>query len=71
MPPPPPPPDKINTYAYSIGKRRESAVLIQDMVRWRLAHGRAFCKLGSTMTGFDASNAFMRVDHEVLDKLMD
>ena len=27
---------KVNTYAYSKGRRREAAILIQHMVRWRL-----------------------------------
>ena len=48
----------------------EAAVLYQSMVRLRLVHGKVMKKLGSTMTGFDAANAFMSVNHDNLDKLM-
>ena len=46
-------------------------MFIQEMVRWRLMHGKTVCKLGSTMAGFDASNASMSVNPEDLDELME
>ena len=45
----------------SKGRRREAAILIQHMVRWRLTWGDVLAQIGTTMTGFDASNAFMSV----------
>ena len=67
---PNPCPRKVNTYAYSKGRRREAAILIQHMVRWRLTRGDVLAQIGTTMTGFDASNAFMSV-HHTLDKLVE
>ena len=58
---PHPRPRKVNTYAHSKGRRREAAILIQHMVRWRLARRDVLTQIGTTMTGFDASNAFMSV----------
>ena len=68
---PHPCPRKVNTYAYSKGRRREAAILIQHMVRWRLTRGDVLAPIGTTMTGFDASNAFMSVHHTTLDKLVE
>ena len=62
---------KVNTYAYSKGRRREAAILIQHMVRWRLTRRDVLAPIGTTMTGFDASNAFMSVHHTTLDKLVE
>ena len=50
---PHPCPRKVNTYAYSKGRRREAAILIQHMVRWRLTRGDVLAPSGATMTGFD------------------
>ena len=52
-------------------RRREAAILIQHMVRWRLTRGDVLAPIGTTMTGFDASNAFMSVHHTTLDKLVE
>ena len=68
---PHPCPRKVNTYAYSKGRRREAAILIQHMVRWRLTRRDVLAPIGTTMTGFDASNAFMSVHHTTLDKLVE
>ena len=68
---PHPCPRKINTNAYSKGRRREAAILIQHMDRWRLTRGDVLAPIGTTMTGFDASNAFMSVHHTTLDKLVE
>ena len=64
-------PRKVNTYAYSTGWRREAAILIQHMVRWRLTRADVLAQIGTTMTGFYASNAFMSVHHTTLDKLVE
>ena len=64
---PHPCPRKVNTYAYSKGRRREAAILIQHMVRWRLTRRDVLAPIGTTMTGFDTSNAFMSVHHTTLD----
>ena len=68
---PKPCPRKVNTYAYSKGRRREAAILIQHMVRWRLTRVDLLAQIGTTMTGFDSSNAFMSVHHTTLDKLVE
>ena len=68
---PNPCPRKVNTYAHSKGRRREAAILIQHMVRWRLTQEDVLAQIGTTMTGFDASNAFMSVHHTTLDKLVE
>ena len=68
---PHPCPRKVNTFAYSKGRRREAAILIQHMVRWRLTRGDVLAPFGTTMTVFDASNAFMSVHHTTLDKLVE
>ena len=68
---PHPCPRKVNTSAYSKGRRREAAILIQHMVRWRLSRGDVLAPIGTAMTGFDASNAFMSVHHTTLDKLVE
>ena len=68
---PNPCPRKVNTYACSKGRRREAAILIQHMVRWRLTRGDVLAQIVTTMTGFDASNAFMSVHHTTLDKLVE
>ena len=68
---PNPRPRKVNTYAHSKGRRREAAILIQHMVRWRLTRGDVLAQIGTTMTGFDASNAFMSVHRSALDKLVE
>ena len=68
---PKPCPRKVNTYAHSKGRRREAAILIQQMVSWRLTRRDALAQIGTTMTGFDASNAFMSVHHTTLDKLVE
>ena len=65
---PHPRPRKVNTYFK--GRRREVAILIQHMVRWRLTRRDAQAPRGKTMTGVDASNAFMSVHHTTLDKLV-
>ena len=67
---PNPCPRKVNTYAKSKGRRRE-AILIQHMVRWRLTREDVLAQIGTTMTGFDASNAFMSVHHTTLEKLVE
>ena len=41
------------------------------MVRWRLTRGDVLAQTGTTMTGFDASNAFTSVHHTTLDKLVE
>ena len=48
---PNPCPRKVNTYAYSKGRRREAAILIQHMVRWRLTRGDVQAQIGTMMTG--------------------
>ena len=68
---PHPCPRKVNTYAYSKGRRRKAAILIQHMVRWRLTRGDVLAPIGTTKTGFDASNAFMSVHHTTLEKLVE
>ena len=69
--PPTPRPRKVNTYAYSKGRRREAAILIQHKVMWRLTRGDVLAPIGTTMTGFDASKAFMSVHQTTLDKLVE
>ena len=64
---PNPCPREVNTYAHSKGRRREAAILIQHMVRWRLTREDVLAQIGPTMTGFDASNAFMSVLHTTLE----
>ena len=64
-------PRKVNTHACSKGRRREAAILIQHMVRWRLTRRDVLAQIGTTMTGFDASNAFLSVHHTTLDKLVE
>ena len=68
---PHPRPRKVNNHAYSKGRRREAAILIQHMVRWRLTRGDVHAQIGTTMTAFDAPNAFMRVHHTTSDKLVE
>ena len=41
------------------------------MVRWRLTRRDVLAQTGATMTGFDASNAFMSVHHTTLDMLVE
>ena len=40
-------------------------------MRWRLTRRDVLAQIGTTMTGFDASNAFMSVHHTTLDKLVE
>ena len=68
---PHPRPRKVNNHAYSKGRRRKVASLIQHMVRWRLTRRDVIAQIGTTMTGFDASDAFMSVHHTKLDKLVE
>ena len=68
---PHPRPRTVNNHAYSKSRRREAAILIQHMVRWRLTRGDVHVQIGTTMTGFEASNAFMSVHHTTLDKLVE
>ena len=68
---PNPCPRKVNTHGHSKGRRREAAILTQHMMRWRLTREDVLAPMGTTMTRFDASNAFMSVHHTTLDKLVE